>query len=91
MSVGSPLVQPSWEPHGLHSFPFHLHWGGSCSELAAAFLSHLGQSWGKTQCLTRASPFPVACGHQAVFSPFQRRPCVPFAACRATPFRKNQS
>lgn len=45
-SVGTSLVQPWWEPHGLHSFPFHLHSGVSCSELPAAFHG-LGQSWGK--------------------------------------------
>lgn len=65
MCEGSSLVQPWWEAHGLHPFPFHLHSGASCSELAAAFLSRLGQSWGKAhQRLIRASPllslWPVA-------------------------------
>lgn len=40
VSVGFSLVQPSWEPHGLHSFPFHLHWGVSRSEPPTA-------GWGK--------------------------------------------
>lgn len=59
VSLGSSLVQP----HGLHSF-FLLHWGVSCSELAAAFQSR-GTELGKIPPVSvQACPFPVALWHQ---------------------------